>query len=100
MEMRCLRCQSPMEDMGIMRIHEGLFFVTREPFRVWRCPGCGKVEFFTSPDAPFHETDATDGAVVSELHVPAATEAIDCLECGAKILPRQDRCGQCGWTWK
>lgn len=53
----CLRCNVKMKYSGKFRFHEGakigvlgdLFelFQNREPFHLYVCPKCGKVEFFT-----------------------------------------------------
>jgi hypothetical protein len=52
----CLRCESPMASIGRKDFHEGTnwgllgaigeMFVNQESFELFRCPKCGKVEFF------------------------------------------------------
>jgi hypothetical protein len=57
-ELACLRCGATMTAVRRMRLHEGtpmeafLYrgldepYVNREPFDMYACRGCGKVEFF------------------------------------------------------
>ena len=60
-DMACLRCATKMTYIGEKRFHEGSysadillgdFFIHREEFEIYLCPGCGKAEFFASPPAP------------------------------------------------
>lgn len=58
----CLRCQSPMQSAGTLQLHEGTrmwpvlmgnigeLLVDRRRFETFLCSGCGKVEFFMSPE--------------------------------------------------
>ncbi len=55
-EVDCLRCRCRLQYAGTKRFHEGAnwgllgtlgeLFVTQESFDLYRCPKCGKVEFF------------------------------------------------------
>jgi predicted amidophosphoribosyltransferase len=48
-EIECLRCQVPMEYSGIFKFYEGpliQIIQNRETFELYKCPECGKVEFF------------------------------------------------------
>jgi hypothetical protein len=56
----CLRCSTEMAYLGTKRFYEGSytadillgdFFIHREEFEVYLCPGCGKVEFFAPSPA-------------------------------------------------
>ncbi|TXE07381.1 hypothetical protein ES711_11480 [Gelidibacter salicanalis] len=59
-DIQCLRCETPMEDSGRFKFHEGdrigfygsIFelFQNREAFDVYHCKNCGKVEFFLPID--------------------------------------------------
>jgi len=48
-----------------------------DSFLVYRCPACGKVEFFEF-----------------------VIEDIECIECGTLIKASQKACPNCGWTWE
>lgn len=77
-QLECLRCHSVMEFKG-SRVYGGPgAFDNRDCFLIYRCPACGKVEFFE----------------------PATfAEDIQCMDCGAAIAPGQEACPNCGWTW-
>ncbi len=49
-ELNCLRCNIPLIFSGNYKFHEGtrtgVFFVNRAKFDLYKCPKCGKVEFF------------------------------------------------------
>ena len=55
-EVDCLRCKCRLDFVGTREFHEGTnwgllgelgeLFVNRENFELYRCPKCGKVEFF------------------------------------------------------
>lgn len=61
-ELKCLRCQTPMTYRGDRWFNEdsrkrilgnlGDLFVNQENLKVYACPGCGKVEFFTATPTP------------------------------------------------
>lgn len=73
-QLECLRCHTTMEFVG--RQTWLTVSLVGNTFSVFRCPTCGKVEFF-DPE-----------------------EDIACLSCGATIKAGQDKCAACGWTWK
>ena len=72
----CLRCHSPMEFLG-RRSYQTSRTVMPDSFLLYRCPTCGKVEFFEF-----------------------IVDDIQCLECGALIKAGQNVCPECGWTWE
>ena len=72
----CLRCHSTMEFMGRWGC-ERYETLELDYFLVYRCPACGKVEFFEF-----------------------VLEEIECPECGATIKADQEACPSCGWTWE
>lgn len=75
-ELKCLRCQTPMTYRGDRWFNEdprrrilgnlGDLFVNQENLKVYACPGCGKVEFFTSrptlPERPVQSNQSLPGA--------------------------------------
>lgn len=75
----CLRCHSPMQFLGkrsYQSWHESLLSTT-DSFILYRCPGCGKVEFFEF-----------------------VVDNTECLACGETIRVGQAACLRCGWTWE
>ncbi len=80
--LRCLRCNELMEFGGTGNFYRGdnrSLWDSFESLALFRCPACGKVEFFEFTDVP--------------------PEAITCLNCGETIPADRERCPACGWTW-
>lgn len=84
-KLECLRCHTVMDYLGRRRyladpldaqIALGVAGIRHDEYIVYRCPACGKVEFFE-----FIDTDIT------------------CLECGATIEVGATACPKCGWSW-
>jgi len=62
--LQCLRCDSPMQFAGTLKLHEGTrmwpvllgnlgeLLVDRKAFNTHVCVSCGKVEFFVPPPPP------------------------------------------------
>ena len=76
-QLKCLRCSSMMEFLGTRDYRHIEPNFGGDSFFVYRCPACGKVEFFEF-----------------------IVEDIECLDCGTIIKPGQEACPNCGWTWK
>ncbi len=99
--LKCLRCDAPMYDDGPAMLHRGVFFMTRQLVRTYRCPACGKLEFFAGLGLDSLAPEAgSDGIVAGGPRVSDIGEEFNCLDCGHPIKPDQTRCEKCGWTWK
>jgi DNA-directed RNA polymerase subunit RPC12/RpoP len=68
-------CSADRTAGGSLPAHERVF--------VYRCPQCGKLEFFA------HDTDHD-----------MKNQEMACFECGGPIGPGESRCARCGWSWK
>ncbi len=74
-DLECLRCHTTMEFLG-QKMSQRAEAFSLDNFMVYRCPACGKVEFFEF-----------------------IVEDIECIACGAIITAGQQACPACDWTW-
>lgn len=51
-------------------------------------------------DRRLFTTDEIDGIILELDEMILKPGTVICFECGAKILPDQNRCPGCGWDWK
>lgn len=48
---------------------------------------------------PFEEIERIEKDLTEELRKSCEDDGADCIECGAKIPVKENKCPKCGWSW-
>lgn len=74
-----------------------------ESAQTFMCMACGRIEWFVPGVRPKSETKAVKEECPVEKEEPV-TDYLDiesdCLACDSKIPADQDKCPECGWSYK